>query len=720
MAITVSKALRKARSLARRGDSAAAARLYRDILAQFPQNREAITGLAQLQGKGGKLRGSAPGPSRDTMNQLVALYQRGLLDEALQAGIEVARRFPDDPLIHNFLGVVSAANQQPDTAIDHYRQAVTLQPDYAEALCNFGICLQTLHRHSEARQRFEEAVEAEPDNVNALLGLAGCLKTLGRYGDAVKHYRTCLALRPEHAATYNNLGNCLHALGQFDAATTGFRKAIALEPGNADAYYNLGHSLFEQDNYPEACVAYEQALALNPQLNDARAKLAHVHALTCDWRDEPTEALRDLGLTGEAVSPFPMLAIDARPGQQRARAAAYAQQRFGNIVPLPAPHPVARNDKRLRIGYFSADFHEHATMFLMISQLEAHDRSRFDIHAFSYGPSPDDAMNRRVRAAVEHYHDVRTSSDEDVARLARQLGIDIAVDLKGYTQHGRCGIFAFRAAPVQISYLGYPGTLALPTMDYLLADATVIPEPQARHYTESIICLPNSYQVNDHKRPIAPRCPTRTEAGLPESGVVFCSFNNAYKIRPPEFAIWMRLLEQVPGSVLWLLAGRDEVAVNLRREAAAHGIDPQRLVFASRCPNPEHLARHALADLFLDCFNYNAHTTASDALWAGLPVLTTPGESFASRVGASLLTAVGLPELIASDDREYEDIALSLARNPQQLRELRQRLQANRLQCPLFDTQRFTRDLETAYRLVWEKHLAGRKPAHIAVPPTEL
>jgi predicted O-linked N-acetylglucosamine transferase (SPINDLY family) len=640
------------------------------------------------------------------------------LQEAHDAGSDLARRFPKDPLLQNFLGVVCAALQQPEAAINHYERAVALLPDYAEAQCNLGICLQSIGRLPEAQRRFAAAARAEPDNASAQAGLAACLKAGGDYRGAIRHYRRCVELQPDNAAAHNNLGNCLQTIGDNRGAIASFQSAVRLDPSAADAHYNLAHRYLEQSRYPEARKAYTAALAQDPGLDDARSKLAHIDALLCNWEDTLRDpaALQTLGISGESVAPFAMLALDGDPASQRLRAAAYAEAQFGSIRPLPGIASAAAHPEKLRIGYFSSDFYEHATMYLMVHLLELHDREGFEVHAFSYGPTPHDAMYHRARAAVEGFHDVREHGDEQIALLARELGIDIAIDLKGYTQNGRCGLFAYRAAPIQISYLGYPGTLALPTMDYIVADHCVIPAEQALHYTESIIYLPHSYQVNDSGRAIAEHCPSRSEAGLPDNGFVFCCFNNSYKISPREFSIWMRLLHQVDGSVLWLIGGNPAIRDNLRREAGQRGIDPDRLVFAEKMTLADHLARHALADLFLDTFNYNAHTTASDALWAGLPLLTRPGDSFASRVGASLLAAAGLPELITDSDDAYEKLALSLARDPARLADLRQRLQAGRLSCPLFDTRRFTRNLERAYRLAWERHRAGEPPGNIDVP----
>jgi predicted O-linked N-acetylglucosamine transferase (SPINDLY family) len=371
---------------------------------------------------------------------------------------------------------------------------------------------------------------------------------------------------------------------------------------------------------------------------------------------------------------------------------------------------------RIRIAYLSADFHTHATASLIAGLFEHHDRSRFEVSAISFGPDDRSAMRARLQAGFEHFHDVRGLGDRDVARLLADKAIDIAIDLKGHTQGARQGILAFRAAPVQVSYLGFPGTSGADFMDYLIADAVVLPPAQQGYFTEKIAYLPHSYQANDFARKIA-ATPGRQATGLPDASFVFCSFNNSWKITAAIFAIWMRLLAAVPGSLLWLIADNDGACANLRRAAAEQGVDPHRLVFAPRLPEPEHLARQRLADLFLDTLPYNAHTTASDALWVGLPVLTCRSASFPGRVGTSLLQAIGLPELVTESLAEYEAAALRLATDPALLQALREKLSRNRLSFPLFDTDRFRRDIEAAYTRMWEIAKRGEPPRAFAVEP---
>ena len=398
---------------------------------------------------------------------------------------------------------------------------------------------------------------------------------------------------------------------------------------------------------------------------------------------------------------------------QKKAAEIYIRGRYlapADAAPIPRRSP---RDK-IRIGYFSADFRRHAVSYLVADLFERHDRGKFEVLGFSFGADKDD-MTDRIAASMDRFVDVLSLSDRDVVELCRELELDIAVDLMGLTRHHRPGIFAQRAAPIQVNYLGYPGTMGADYIDYLIADSTLIPESAQHHYTEKIVYLPDSYQANDSRRPISAKPCTRAAEGLPENAFVFCCFNAANKIAPPVFDLWMRILAQVPGSVLWLLEDLPLATANLRKEAARRGIAPERLIVARPLPLAEHLARERLAGLFLDTFPYGAHTTASDALWVGVPVLTRIGETFASRVAASLLRAIDLPELITTTPAEYEALAIELALNPERLRGLREKLARNRLTTPLFDTAAFTRHIESAYTAIYSRHHAALPPTHIHI-----
>ncbi len=440
--------------------------------------------------------------------------------------------------------------------------------------------------------------------------------------------------------------------------------------------------------------------------------------MLCDWHDYDTRLGALLAMVragGKASVPFPLLALPASPAIRRAAAEIYAAAKHP-----PSPHPLWHGERyahdRICIGYFSADLRNHPVALLTAEMFERHDRSRFEVTAFSLGPKVEDAMGTRLRKAFEHFLDLGGESDRAIAQEARRREIDIAIDLQGFTRDNRTNIFAQRCAPIQVNYLGFPGTMGAPYMDYILADAVVIPAGQETAYAEKIVRLPHSYLPHDSMRPIAPTVPSRAEAALPPDGFVFCCFNNSYKITPDLFAIWMRLLGKVSGSVLWLREDDNAVRRNLLRAAQGHGIAPDRLVFAPRVPElADHLARYLRADLFLDTLYYNAHTTASDALWAGLPVLTCLGDSFAGRVAASLLLAVGLPELVTRSAAEYEAAALRLAADPAALSVLKAKLVGHRATAPLFDCALYTRHIEAAYRTMWERFRRGEKPDHIAV-----
>jgi predicted O-linked N-acetylglucosamine transferase (SPINDLY family) len=438
----------------------------------------------------------------------------------------------------------------------------------------------------------------------------------------------------------------------------------------------------------------------------------------CLWDDlanRLNELTKKINNGEKVIIPFSFLALIDDPEIQRKNTEIYANEKYPQSDVLSQIERYPKH-KKIRIGYFSADFKIHPVSDLIVELFEIHDRNRFEIYAFSYGPDTKDKMNLRIKEGVDHFHDVLTMSHKDVAMLTRSLEIDIAVDLGGYTQNARTGIFAMSAAPIQVCYLGYAGTMGADYMDYLIADRTVIPEEKQHHYSENIAYLPNSYMVNDSKIKLSERVFTRREVGLPIDGFVFCCFNNHYKITPSIFIGWMRILSQVDGSVLWLSDTNSTAINNLKKEVKKHGVDPNRLIFANHLPFKEdHLNRIQLADLFIDTLPFNAHTTASDALRMGLPVLTCIGSSFASRVAASLLNAVNLPELITTTQEQYESLAIELATKPEKLKIIKDMLAKNLPTAPLYDTPLFTRHLESAYLTMYDRYQRGLDADHIYV-----
>ncbi|ANC90880.1 tetratricopeptide repeat protein [Azospirillum humicireducens] len=651
---------------------------------------------------------------------------------------------------HNLTGLLDAAGRSAE-AFAAGRLAVALDPASARNWLALGNAARAGERREEAWRAASAAVRLEPSDPAARNNLANALRDLGRLRDAVAHYRAALDLQPDFPVAEINLALLLSSLRDADGALAVLMALLARQPDNGEAWRRLGGVLAEAVRPDAAVAVLRKAVALGPGEPDVHADLAmaaamagwssvsvdacrrvlrlvpdhaaalgqlvHQQRLVCYWRDldRLEEALlRRVRAGAEGVSPFDVLSCASTLADQQSAAARWAAAKARGAVPVARPAAVVR-DGRLRIGYLSADFREHAMGHLMVDALETHDRSHFAITAYSTGIDDGSALRRRFERGIERFVELRRHTDADAAQAITADGIDILVDLTGFTTFSRTSILAARPAPVQVNWLGYPGTLGAEYVDYIVADPTVIAPGEERNFTERVVRLPDCYQPNDRRRSIAEATPTRADCGLPADGFVFCCFNSAYKLTPALFDGWARILAAVPGSVLWLYAGNPQVIANLRREGEARGLESNRLVFAKPLPHAEHLARHRLADLFLDTLPYNAHTTASDALWAGLPVLTRRGTTFAGRVAASLLRAAGLPDLIVDDQEAYETAAVDLARSPDRLRDLRQRLARNRPDCPLFDTPRFTRHLEAAYRAMWDIRQGGGAPRPITI-----
>jgi protein O-GlcNAc transferase len=616
------------------------------------------------------------------------------------------------------------ALDRPEEALASYDAALALNPDHAECLSNAASVLLQLKRPEEAKLRSERALVLRPGFPEALSNLGGALHALRHYEAALAACEQALHIDPDFALGWSNLANVLQTYDRWDEVIEFSERAIQLQPQLYEAYEQLATALLHQKRPADATSTYLRLAEIAPDKNGLPGSIRSTRNTACDWSDHAREraALEQAvaaaaGAGGFVVQPFTFLSVSDSPALHLACARSFIADAIPSAWRTPVAEFPPRTAGRLRIAYLSADFHQHATAMLMAGLFEQHDRERFEIIAVSFGPDARDSMRLRLEQAFDQFINARSLDDVEVVRRLRELRIDIAVDLKGHTGDSRLGLFARRAAPLQVSYLGYPGSTALPQMDYVLADATVLPPEHESFYTEKVIWLPDCYQVNDDRREIAAATPTRTELGLPESGFVFCCFNNNYKTTPDVFDIWMRLLQALPGSVLWLLQDNPDAARNLKREAQSRGIDPGRLIFAPRAGPAEHLARHRQADLFLDTVPYNAHTTAADALWAGLPVLTRLGNAFPGRVAASLVRAVGLPDLVTHSAEEYEARAVELARDPALLLAFRQRLAINRSTYPLFDTRRFARHLEAAYVQIWERRQQGLAPASFSVPP---
>lgn len=653
--------LREALEHQKSGRSKDAEALYRKILKKVPEHGLAL----QLLG--------------------VLLSQSKRVSEGVDCLERCVRVMPLDPRAWNNLGNAYKSERRLEDGLRACKRAIALQPGYVSALCTQAHILLLQHHHDEAQACFDRVLRLDPDNVEAWTGKSQAFFLASRYEDSLTMAQQALQRQPEH----------------LEARLQRAEALIGLKRGRE--------------------AAQDMAALLQSCPDDFKVliELICARCMSCDWTDEGPHLarLRERILAGETVAaPFTLLALYDDPALHLRTARSLITKYLPPANARPVQDKRPAGTQKIRLAYVSADFHEHATAFLMAELFELHDRSRFELIAISYGPNDGSPMRSRLERAFDQFHHVPQLSDEEISALMGQLDIEIAIDLKGFTAHSRSGIFALKPAPVLVNYLGYPGSMGSSAYDYILGDALVTPFTHAAYYDEKIVQLPYSYQVNDRLRPISSDTPTRASQGLPEQGFVFACFNNNFKIRPATFDIWMRILQQVEDSVLWLLRDSADVESNLRYEAERRGVAPSRLVFAHRVDLPEHLARHRLADLFLDTLPYNAHTTTSDALWAGLPVLTCLGHAFAGRVAASLLHSVGLPELVTETVADYEARALELARDPEELARVRAKLLAQRDSAPLFDTPLFARGLEAAYREMAHRHRAGEKPAAFAVP----
>ena len=657
-------------------------------------------------------------------NHVAALTERGLVLSGLEqhdaalASVEKAIALePRYAEAHLNRGVICGQLKRHDAAIDSFDAALRLKPNLANAWLGRGNVMFDLKRHDDAFAAYDKALALQPQLAEAWLGRGNVWFDLKHYDEALAVYDRALTLQPRLAEAWLGRGNVLFDLGRCEQALAAYERALSLKPGSAEAWAGRGNAFTELKRHDEAFAAYDKARSLKPDLVGLEGDRIQSKMRLCNWEaieaecDHLVQSVR----RGEAnTSPFAFLAISSSAEDQLHCARSWARKRY------PARDRwdgQLRQHGKIRIGYVSADFREHPVTYLAAGIFESHDRSQFEVVGISIGPGDNSEIRRRVESAFDTFIDCSALGVDDIARRIRGEEIDILVDLNGFTQNARPGIFARRPAPVQVNYLGYPGTMGADYIDYIVADPVLVPASHREFYKEKVVYLPHSYMPHDGvSRRISDRAFERAECGLPEHGFVFCCFNNAYKLNPALFRSRMKILNAVEGSVLWLSEHNATAVNNLRKEGIAAGVDPGRLVFADRLPSSaDHLARHRLADLFLDTLPYNAHTTASDALWAGLPVLTQIGDSFAGRVAASLLTALGLPELIVQTAEQFESLSIELARRPAMLAAIKDKLAQHRLTRPLFDTRSYTKHLETAYSMMHRRRHEGLGAADIEV-----
>ena len=684
----------------------------------------------------------------------VMLQGTGEVDSALKHLEDAVRIEPDFGEAHYNLGNILKDLGQLEESVKSYEMALTINPENAETHNNLGIALKALDKNAAALKSYEKAIAIKTDFEEAHYNLGNILKDLGQLEEAVKSYQKTLIIKQDNADAHNELGITLMYLGKLDQSIQSYEKAISIDPNNeeihnnlgivlnmtgkleealnsytkalsikqdyAEAFLNLGNLMLDLNQLDNAVLNYEYAYNLKPKLNFLLGDILHTKMHLCIWDDLPNELnelIKKINNNEKVITQFPLLALIDDPEIQRTNAKIYVNDKYPRNHNLPKLSQYSKHEK-IRIGYFSADFREHPVSTLTAELYEIHDRGQFEIYAFSYGPDTNDEMNLRIKAGVDYFHDVRTISHKDVAMLSRSLEIDIAIDLGGHTKGARTGIFAMSAAPIQVSYIGVLSTMGADYYDYLIADQKMIPEKYQKYYSEKIVYLP-SFQINDSKQSIPDTIFTRKDLHLPKEGFVFCCFNNTYKITPTTFDIWGRILKKVKDSVLLIYADNESAQVNLRKEIVQRSIDPRRLIFGKHLPRDEYLARYLVADLFLDTHPFNAGTTASDALRMGLPVLTMEGSSFNSREAASIISALNLPELITTTSEEYESAAVELATHPKKLQIIKNKLVNNLSTAPLYNSSMFTRHLESAYSIMYDKYSQGFKPDHIYVKKLE-
>jgi protein O-GlcNAc transferase len=690
-------------------------------------------------------------------NRAIILAQLSRFEQALADYDQVVATRPDDAEAWLNRGTLLARIERNIDALASYDRALAIAPQLLAAVNNRGIVLGKLGRHADALSSFQQVLARDGRNVDALNNRAIVLNELDRYDEALASCEQALAVKPDHVDALITRGNILLKRRDYLGAIGQFQRALVIDPNQSEALYNCGFALAalyrhrealswydsalrnrphyaealhqrgvalaKLGRYADAIASCQQALAADPHYRYALGTLTNYQMSACDWGEIgtlPTRLSRAIMLENAVVAPFVFAALPISASDCLKFTRAYLERTLMMQPPtvLPRRSPREYREGKIKVAYLSADFRRHAVAWLIAELLERHDRARFELIGVSLGHDDGSEMRTRLVNSFDEFHDVVLQEDSKVAQLIYNLKVDIAVDLNGHTEGARMGILARRPAPIQVNYLGYPGTIGADFIDYVIADPIVLPFDEQINFTEKFVHLPDTYQANDATKTIASQMPTRSELGLPEHGCVFCCFNQSYKLTPAVFEIWMRLLCRFDGAVVWLSESNDLAKRNLRNEAAVRGVDPSRLVFAPKVePLAAHLARLRAADLFLDTLPYNAHTTASDALWAGLPVLTCVGTTFAGRVAASLLHAIGLPELITRNLDEYEALAVKLASDQEMLRSIRDKLERNRHSHPLFDSDRFRRHIEAAYMTMWEIWRKGESPRSFSVEP---
>ena len=646
-----------------------------------------------------------------------AFLEQGKLEEAIDAYKTVLSLEPDYAEAFNNMGNALQGQDKLEEAIEVYNKALFIKPDYPEAYSNMGNALQAQGKLEEAIEAYNKALSLKPNYTKAYINMGAAFQGRGKLEEAIKAYKKALLLKSDSVEAYINLSIALHGQGKLQEAMEACNKSISIDPYYAEAYNYMGKILKDQGDISTAIDNFKQALKIRPNYEFARVNKLFNQACICDWTgiEEDRKLIPTIGISDQHIIPGMMTTFEDAPERQKIRAELYAKNTIKQKTILMPPIPIQK-PKRLRVGYFSSDFRQHAVMYVMADIFDAHDRDQFEIYGYSFGPNDNSNLRKRITNSFDVFHDVREMSYQDIALLARQDKIDIAIDINGYTKLCRPNIFAYRAAPIQIHFWGSGNTSGANFIDYVIVPDMGVPEEYKHHWSEPIIRLPFWCQARYKDNYISERHITRKDMGLPEQGFVFCSFNNNYKLSPVEFDIWMRLLKKVENSVLWIYKSNKWVEKNLQKEALKRGVDTGRLVFAEKVPHPDHLARQKLADILVDTFNSNAGVTAGDALWVGLPLVTKLGKGYSARAGGYMLASIELPELITKTEQEYEALLLDLATNPKRLSAIKEKLATNRLTTPLFNPNHFTKHLENGYQQAYQRYFDRKDPEAISVP----
>jgi len=645
-----------------------------------------------------------------------ALAQKKLFDEALKVfekTLSIDKKFF---LALNNIGIIKYKLKKYDEAIKSFEKAIEIQENFDDPYINLGNTYFEIGEIDLAIKNYKIALEKNPKSSKAYNNLGNLLNNQGLYSEAIKNYQTSIDIKPNFSEAYNNLGNTLVELDKNEEAINAYKKSIELNPKYYESYANLANIYSRKNDLQNAIFYYQKSHEINNSYDTALASLIYHKMKLADWSavEDFKKVESNLGIKDETIMPFYSLVMQDNPKNQMLRSINYSKQKIEKFNKKKNNIKVYQNQK-IKIGYYSSDFFDHATMYLISGLLREHDYNKFEIYLFNYGKNKKSKLVDDTIKYVSSYKDISKMNDDEILKLSRKLQIDISIDLKGYTLNSRSKLFAYRLSPIQINYLGYPGTLGSSFIDYIVADKTLIPKEQKSNYTEKIIYMPYCYQPNDNKRKISNKITQKKDFDLPNNSFVFCCFNTTYKITPDEFDIWSRMLIKIKNSVLWLIDTNEITKKNLLNSFNKKNIESSRIIFAKNLPHEEHLERLRHADLFLDTFNYNAHTTCSDTLWSGVPIVTKIGDQFSARVASSLLNAMDLNELITNTKNDYEKLILNLATNKENLIKIRTKIANNLSKSPLFDTKKYTIDFEKALTEAYNNNLKQENISDIVI-----